>query len=225
MHQGPGSGDRGSRENCWAAVTSGGPRRPQSPRARPSTPCPPAGHRQVHPACPMSMMCPATSLAAGDGHREPLARAAWSQLGRTEDGRKGGRVAGRWGHGRAQGGREGAARPTTGPTEHVEGATGPDGRGHPLRPPLPLATCQFVRRPAALAGGPRPRSREARSEWSPPCSVSRDREAEGSAQVSPHTQLRPTGMRWSARPPEVDGTADKRVRLAQHAVGDPGGRV
>lgn len=100
-------------------------------------------------------------------------------------------------------GREaGGARPTTGPTGHVEGATGPDGRGHPLRPPLPLTTCQLVRRPAALAGGPRPRSREARSEWLPPCSVSRDREAEGSAQVSPHTQLRPTGMRWSARPPD-----------------------
>lgn len=82
MHQGPGSGDRGSRENCWAAVTSGGPRRPQSPRARPSTPCPPAGHRRVHPACPLGTMCPATSLAAGDGHREPLARAAWSQHGR-----------------------------------------------------------------------------------------------------------------------------------------------
>lgn len=217
---GPVSGDRGSGEACWAAVTSGGPRRPQSPRARPSMPCP--------------------KLAAGESARLILwARCVqqppWLQetaIGSPWSGQHGASVGGK-----DRGQQKGWTGGWKGGEMHVHGEAGEGwptdrgtrgGRGRPRRPwalapaSAPLPACQLTRRPAALAGrGGGKRGRDghrlarchptARRRGPPQClrAPGRDPQACG-------------GQPGPRRP---DGPADKGARPAQHAWAGPGGTV
>lgn len=164
---------------------------------------PQAGRRRVRPAHPLGTVCPATSLASGDGHREPLVWAARSQSGR-EGQRPAERVDG-WlegrGDARARGGGERAGRLTAGPAEGTEGADGPDGPGHSLRPPL---------------HSPRVSSRDARP---PSLAVEAGSEVAMVTALLGATPLRGGGVR-----PSVSA---HRAETRRHAAvsQDPGGRT
>lgn len=180
---------------------------------------PQAGRRRVRPAHPLGAVRPATSLASGDGHREPLVRAARSQRGR-EGQRPAERVDG-WlegrGDARARGGGERAGRLTAGPRRARRARTAPTALGT-------RSGLRSTPRVSAHATPGRPRwpwRREARSRRSPPCSVPPHCEAEGSAPVSPRTGPRPAGMRRSARTPEAGRARGQGGEAGPARVGRP----
>lgn len=180
---------------------------------------PQAGRRRVRPAHPLGTVRPATSLASGDGHREPLVRAARSQRGR-EGQRPAERVDG-WlegrGDARARRGGERAGRLTAGPRRARRARTAPTALGT-------RSGLRSTPRVSAHATPGRPRwpwRREARSRRSPPCSVPPHCEAEGSAPVSPRTGPRPAGMRRSARTPEAGRARGQGGEAGPARVGRP----